>query len=203
MATMKRLLPIIVSVSALALAACVDTTGLSDTLSRTAHPNTDPNAAVQVAEFADLQCPACRAAHDQIVKPLIAKYGKKIRYDFMHFPLRTMHPYALSAAEASECAADQGKFWEFVDLNYANQDKLNKDVFAEWGQQLGLEADTFDRCIRSGIKRDAILEEYEQGKQVGVAGTPTFYVNGQKVESGMEELSKAIDAALASPTQRL
>jgi protein-disulfide isomerase len=200
---MKRFLPIIVSASALALAACVDTTGLSESLSRNAHPNTDPNAVVQVAEFADFQCPACRAAHEQIVKPIIAKYGKKIRYDFMHFPLRSIHPYALSAAEASECAADQGKFWEFVDINYANQDKLNKDVFADWGKQLGLDVDTFDRCIRSGIKRDAILAEYEQGKEVGVAGTPTFYVNGKRVESGVEELSAAIDAALASPTQKL
>jgi protein-disulfide isomerase len=199
---MKRLLPLIASVSAVVLAACTDTTGLSSELKRTAHPSTDPGAIVQVVEFADLQCPACRAAHEQVVKPLVAKYGKKIRYDFMHFPLR-MHPYALLAAQASECAADQGKFWEYVDVNYANQDKMSKDIIREWAQSIGVDMALFDRCLDSGIKEDAIVEEYEKGQGVGVSGTPTFFVNGKKVESGLSEISAAIDAALAQPGQKL
>jgi protein-disulfide isomerase len=200
---MKRLLPLIASASAVLLTACVDTTGISAESSRTAHPSTSPAAIVTVAEFADLQCPACRSAHESIVKPLIEKYGTKIRYDFMHFPLQTLHPYALRAAEASECAADQKKFWEFIDMNYTNQEKLNQDALAEWAQQLGLDMDLFGRCTDSHIKRDAILDEYQKGKDVGVSGTPTFFVNGKKVDSGLAELSAAIDAALANPGQKL
>lgn len=200
---MKRFLPIATAAAALVLSACVDTTGISAELKRTSHPSTDPAAIVKVVEFADLQCPACKSAHTAIVKPVIEKYGKKIRYDFMHFPLRTIHPFALSAAEASECAADQGKFWEFVDLDFQNQEKLNKLVLSEWARTLGLDMDLFTRCLDSGIKRDAILEEYNKAKGVGVTGTPTFFVNGQKVESSAAAIGAAIDAALAAPGQQL
>ena len=180
-----------------ALTACVDTTGLSGTLIRGPHPKTNPNAAVTVVEFADLQCPACRAAYDQIVKPLIDKYGMKIRYDFMHFPLRSLHRYALDAAEASECAADQGKFWQFVDIDYEHQDELNADAPHKWAESLGLDTKLFDRCTASHIKKAAILGEYQKGVDAGVGGTPTFFVNGKPVEADLTTLSKAIDDALA------
>jgi hypothetical protein len=97
------------------LAACVDTTGLTSTIHTDVHPSTSQNALVTVTEYADLQCPACRSAHATLVQPLIAKYGTKIAYDYRHFPLTSIHRYAMEAAEASECAADQGKFWEFMD----------------------------------------------------------------------------------------
>lgn len=200
---MKRFLPLIAATAAIALAACVDTTGLSSELKRVSHPSTNPNASVIVAEFADLQCPACRSAQDQIVKPMLEKYGTKIRYDFMHFPLRGIHPYALSAAEASECAADQGKFWEFIDLDFTNQDKLTTGQLSVWAKDLGLDMDLFDRCLKSNIKRSAILAEYNKAKGVGVTGTPTFFVRGQRVESNLAAISAAIDAALANPGQKL
>jgi protein-disulfide isomerase len=201
---MKRLLPLIASASFILVACGVDTTGLSAKSSRTAHPETSANAAVQVVEFGDLQCPACKGAHETVVKPLIAKYGKQIRYDYMHFPLQTLHPYALIAAQASECAADQGKFWQFVDTDYTNQDQLNRDIVKQWAKDIGVgDQALFERCLDSGIKKDEILEEYQKGKDVGVQGTPTFFVNGKKVESGLSELSAAIDAALKAPAQKL
>lgn len=202
-ATMKRLLPLVAVSSLFLLSACVDTTGISADSSRVSHPSTNPSAAVRVAEFADLQCPACKAAHTNVVQPILEKYGMRIRYDFVHFPLRTIHPNALTAAEASECAADQGKFWEFVDLNFANQNTLSADSVKQWAQQLGLDMDLFNRCLDSGIKRDGILAEYDQGKTAGVTGTPSFFVNGVRVESSVSALSEAIDAALAQPGQRL
>ncbi len=195
---------ILASLSFAFLAACgVDTTGLSAELKRTSHPGTDANATVQVVEFADLQCPACKAAHETITTPLVAKYGTKIRLDFMHFPLQALHPYALAAAQASECSADQGKFWEFLDVNYMNQKDLNTANLTKWAQSLGLDMDLFDRCLRSGIKKDAILDEYKKGQGVNVRGTPTFFVNGQQVESSAAAIGAAIDAALANPGQKL
>ncbi len=119
---MKRLLSLTVFLT-LSLAACgTDTTGLSADSSR--GPAGNPNSAVTVTEFGDLQCPACRSAHTLLEKPLIEKYGSQVRFDFLHFPLQTIHPYALKLAEASECAADQEKFWEFLDVAYERQSEL-------------------------------------------------------------------------------
>ncbi len=179
------------------LAACVDTTGLTATIHTDAHPQTSQNALVTVTEYADLQCPACRGAHASLTKPLIEKYGTQIGYDFRHFPLASIHRFAMEAAEAAECAADQGKFWEFLDASYENQPQLTSDALREWGDDLGLDGELFDRCISSHIKRKAIQASYDEGAARGVKGTPTYFVNGQQTVATMEELSKAIDAALA------
>lgn len=179
----------------LTLTACVDTTGISAESSRTPHPSTEANATVTVTEYGDLQCPSCKAAQDLVVKPLIAKYGKQIRFEYAHFPLQTLHPYAMIAAEASECAADQGKFWEFIDLVFTNQASLSRDAIQGWAQELSLDMDLFGRCLDSHIKRPAILEEYNEGRDRGVGGTPTFFVNGTKVESTLDAISAAVDQA--------
>lgn len=181
--------------TSLFLVACVDTTGISEESSRP--PKGNANAAVTVVEFGDLQCPACKAAHAQIVQPLIEQRGSQIRFEFHHFPLQSIHRYALQAAMAAECAADQGKFWEFVDLDYADQAKLDNDQLYRWADALGLDDDLFDRCLRSKIKRKAVLADYDQGQELGVSGTPTFFVNGKKVESGLPQITAAIDAAFA------
>jgi len=198
---MKRLIPALAL--SFALAACVDTTGLSAELSRGPHPKTNADSTIVVTEFADLQCPACMAAHTQIVKPLIEKYGTRIRFDFVHHPLRSLHRFALDAAEASECAADENKFWEFEELAFTNQPQMSKETIREWAQSLGLDMEKFDRCTQSHIKKKAILAEYETGRTAGVTGTPTFFVNGQKVNSSLEEISKAIDGTQATAKPKL
>lgn len=180
----------------LALVACVDTTGLSAESSRPAKGN--PAALVVVQEFADLQCPACKGAHEQVNGALLEQYGDRIRFEFKHFPLRGIHPYAMESAMASECAADQGKFWEFVDMNYTNQSQLKSTTIREWGNALGLDADLFDRCIRSGIKEDTVLADFAEGEKLGVNGTPSYYVNGQKVSSSVEAIGAAVTAAEAA-----
>lgn len=179
------------------LAACVDTTGLTAAIHTDVHPQTSQNALVTVTEYADLQCPACRSAHPALVKPLIEKYGTQIGYDFRHFPLASIHRYAMEAAEAAECAADQGKFWEFIDHDYEHQDELSSAALREWAKELDLDEELFDRCVKSHIKRKAIQASYDEGIARGVKGTPTFFVNGQQTVATIEELSKAIDAALA------
>jgi protein-disulfide isomerase len=177
------------------LAGCgVDTTGLSATSSRPARGS--QAALVTVVEFADLQCPACKSAHEILNKPLLEKYGTRVRFEFMHFPLRTSHPYALEAAEAAECAADQNKFWEFVDMDYARQDQLNSSMLRTWAKDLGLDVDLFDRCVRSHIKRDTVMSDYAEGEKLGVNSTPSYFVAGVKVKNNIEEISAAIDAAL-------
>lgn len=184
----------------LVLAACGTGGGATET---TRTPKGNPNAAVVVLEFADLQCPACRAAHAQITTPLLEQYGNDIVFHYKHFPLQSIHRYALEAAMASECAADQGKFWEFVDLDYTNQDSLNSDALRTWAEELGLDVATFDKCIKTNDKRNIVLADYKEGRDLGVGGTPTYYVNGTRVDSGFDTLSAAIEAELGRLTQQL
>lgn len=190
---MRKLLLLVPS---LFVVACVDTTGLTATIHTDAHPQTSQNALVTVTEYADLQCPACKAAHTTVVAPLIAKYGTQIRYDFRHFPLASIHRFAMEAAEAAECAADQGKFWEYVAHDYENQQGLSSEALRNWAGELGLDTELFERCVDSHIKRKAIQASYEEGVAKGVNGTPTFYVNGVQTPAAMAPLSAAIDAAL-------
>lgn len=198
---MKRFLSL--SFATMLLVACVDTTGLSSESSRPPHPQSNANAVVVVDEFADLQCPACRAAHLQVVKPLLEQYGSQMRYEFHNFPLSSIHRYALESAEAAECAADQGKFWEFVDTVYERQDQLNSEALTAWAQELGLDMDVYGRCTASHIKRAMILDEYETGKELGVRGTPTFFVNGVPVEATVQGLGEAIEQANGTMQQLL
>lgn len=184
-------------VTAITLTACgVDTTGLSVESSR--HAMGLPSASVIVVEYADLQCPACKGAHEQMVKPLMDQYGQRIRLEFNHFPLQGLHAFALEAAMAAECAADQGKFWEFVDLTYTNQEKLNSTTLREWAATLELDGELFDRCVSSGIKKKTVLADYAEGDKLGVNSTPTFFVNGKKVPiQQADDLKTAVEAALA------
>ena len=178
------------------LAACgVDTTGLTAASSR---PMKGPaSAGVTVTEFGDFQCPACGSAYTIINKPLEAKYAGKIRFEFKHFPLRNIHENAYEAAQAAECAADQGKFWEFVDMDYTHQKDLSSDTLRTWGTALGLNADLYDRCIRSEIKGDTVMADEAEGEKLGVQGTPAYFVNGVRVENNaLDPISAAIDAAL-------
>ncbi len=201
---MKRLLLLGSVVLSLGLAACgVDTTGLKPESSR--GPAGNANAAVTVVEFGDIQCPACRGAYLTLEKPLLEKYGQQIRFDFKHFPLQALHPYALELAQASECAADQGKFWEFIDVAYTNQldlEKLGHNAASTWAGGLGIDMDLFNRCVSSHIKKDTVLADYDEGTKAEVQGTPTFFVNGQKTEATMEALSAAIDAGLQNGANR-
>ena len=164
-------------------------------------PAGNANAPITVMEFADLQCPACRAAHAQTTLPLIEQYGDKIRFEFRHFPLSTIHPYALSAAVASECAADQGKFWEFIDHNYEYQEDLSIEALNTWGEELGLDMDAYKSCRRSNGKKKLVLAEYKEGRDLGVQGTPTYFVNG--VQTSRADLTSTIEAEIGSVLQNL
>lgn len=180
------------------LTACNSTDAVS-----TRTPKGNPNATVTVVEFADLQCPACGAAHTRVVAPLLEKYGNDVRFEHKHFPLRSIHRYALDAAEMSECAADQGKFWEYIDIAFTNQADMTDATLIEWAEAIGLDADRAERCWKSHSKRDIVLNDYKEGRELEVSGTPTFFVNGVKVETGFDTLSEAIDTAIKGSTMPL
>ena len=191
---MKKI-PFLAILASFAFVACgVDTTGLSAVSSR--KPLGPDNAPVLVEEYADLQCPACKEANTLITKPMLQKYGSTIRYEFNHFPL-TQHEFAIEAGEALECAADQGKFWQFLDLAYERQATLGSAALREWGTVLGLDGQLFDRCISSEIKKEIVLSDFTAGEKLEISQTPTYFVNGIKVaDASLAGVGTAIEAAL-------
>ncbi len=195
---MKRTIFTALAVTLL-LVGCQDTTGLSKDSSRT--PRGNPNAAVTVTEFGDIQCPACKAAHESVNAALLTQFGDQIRFDFKHFPLRSIHRYALEAAMASECAADQGKFWQFIDYAYEHQEEMDIDAIEKWGTDLALDTELYKRCWKSQIKKTTVMADYQEGIKLNVSGTPTYFVNGQQVATN--QLTQAVQAALDQFNQRL
>ena len=182
------------------LVSCGGSTGTTGS-SRT--PAGNPDAAVTVVEYADLQCPACKNAHTGVAKPIIEKYGNQIRYEFKHFPLRSIHRFALDAAEAAECAADQGKFWEYIDLAFEKQSDLSFDALLTWAEELELDVGMFEQCWKSHSKKSIVLADYGDGRDLDVNGTPSFFVDGVRVQTGYDTVSAAIEAAVEGAAMRL
>jgi len=150
-----------------------------------------------VKEFSDLQCPACASASLTFEK-IISEYDDIVRFEFYHYPLRGLHPQAFLAAQGAECANDFGKFWQFVDLAYKNQDNLKKDGLTEIAAGLGINAGEFEKCLDSGAKKSIIERDIISGNKLGIQGTPTFYINDKELESwNYIDFREALDNELA------
>ncbi len=158
----------------------------------------DPEAPITIIEFSDFQCPFCKKAQPAL-NEVLAKYNGRVKLAYMDFPLREIHADALGAAEAARCAGDQGKFWEFHDLLFADQSKLKDDDLANDARKLGLDAKSFQACLASGKHKPKVEEDRQQGAKVGVAGTPAFFINGVFLNGAQpqSEFEKVIDSQLA------
>jgi len=157
------------------------------------------DAKVTIVEFSDFQCPACGAAHP-VVKQVIKEYGDRILFVYRHFPLLATHQYALKAAEAAEAAGEQGKFWEYHDLLFANQDNLKTEDLKNYAKQVGLDMKKFNEALDSGKNKDKVLSDLDDGEKFGVTSTPTFFINGQMNRGvlNLDQFKSAIDKALGS-----
>jgi protein-disulfide isomerase len=158
-------------------------------------------APVTIVEFSDYQCPFCSRA-ESTVADVLKKYGDKIRLIYRDYPL-SMHPNAQVAAEASECAKDQGKFWEMHNAMFANQQKLASADLVETAGTLGLDKDKFKACLDSGKKRDEVQKDFADGMKVGVTGTPTFFINGLRLVGARDvnSFAEIIDQELQEKKQ--
>jgi len=163
------------------------------------HPWTGgKDAPVTIVEFSDFQCPYCRAA-EPTVKAVRDKYGDKVKFVYMDFPLG-MHAHAMDAANAAQCANDQDKFWQYHDALFADQSKLDPASLKATAAKAGLDTKKFDACFDSEAKVPGIRAEQAAGSAAGVSATPTFFVNGREIE-GAEPLpafQSTIDDELAS-----
>jgi protein-disulfide isomerase len=141
-------------------------------------------AKVTIVEFSDFQCPYCAKATGE-VKQILDKYPKEVRFIFKQFPL-DIHSQAAVAAEAALAAQAQGKFWEMHDKLYANFRSISRARILEWAQELGLDATRFKTDLDSHKYLARVTAEEKQGEDAGVAGTPTFYIDGKKLNSAFE-----------------
>jgi len=153
------------------------------------------NASAILIEFSDFQCPYCGLAAAN-AKEVAAEFNSSVKFYYLHFPL-PFHQYAQKAAEAAECAGDQGKFWEMHDLMFANQDSLDIESLRLHASSLGLNMTRFNSCLDSGEKAAIVQADFDKGRAAGVGGTPTFFLNGLQLGSyEIESLRAAIRAEL-------
>jgi protein-disulfide isomerase/uncharacterized membrane protein/rhodanese-related sulfurtransferase len=162
-------------------AAAPTATDIRERLVRSdSHSTGNPQAPVTLVEFGDLQCPSCAAAEPEM-RDLRQRYGDRVRFVFRQFPLEKVHPYALRAAEASECAAQQGKFWEAVDRFYSANGDLKDESLQRYAVELGLDTPKFKSCFSSGATRPILERDRQDGLALGVRGTPTFFLGQQRI----------------------
>ena len=162
----------------------------------------NPDAPITIVEYGDFQCPTCGSYHP-VLDELLSRYGDKLKLEYHHFPLISIHPNALPAALAAEAAGDQGKFWEMHDLLYANQNAWSpspnaESLFVQYAVELGLDTNQFMQSVRSPATRDRVLADVSKGNPF-VMGTPTFILNGQQLADlpGLEGFVQKIDALLS------
>jgi protein-disulfide isomerase len=153
------------------------------------------NASVYLVEFSDFQCPAC-GAFAPVIEELRAKYGDTLLFAYRHFPL-PQHSNAQYAAQAFEAAAAQGKAWEMSAYLFAHQKALSKEKIYEGAKSLGLNMDTFSMVIESQKVKDKVLLDAEQARLLQVNSTPTFFLNGKKLNlASTEDLKRAVDEVM-------
>ena len=158
------------------------------TLSETDHVKGAKDGKVTLVEFGDFQCPAC-AAYEPIVRQVLNDNKDTVKFSYRHFPLTQIHKNALLAAKATEAAALQGKFWEMHDILYDKQDEwgssLNaRDFIMVYATTIGIKKSAqFASDLESAVVEEKILAEFREGVKLGVQGTPTFFINGKKIDS--------------------
>ena len=141
------------------------------------------DAPVTLVEFSDFQCPYCKLAAPS-VREVAKKFGDKVQIVYRQYPIESLHPFALKAAEASLCANDQGKFWELHDAMFADQTRLAVNDLKQTARRLGLDGREFDSCLDSGRHAEQVQNDLKEGERAGLTGTPTIFINGVIVDGG-------------------
>jgi protein-disulfide isomerase len=159
----------------------------------------NPQAPITIVEFSDFQCPFCQRA-DGTVKELLSKYKGRVKLAYRDFPLSQIHSRAQEAAEASRCAAEQGKFWEYHDLLFSQFGKLDRPTLVEHARSLKLDAKSFEDCLSSGKHSSEVERDQQEGTEAGVNGTPAFFINGVFLSGAQPAAAfeKIIDEELAA-----
>ena len=170
------------------------------------------DAPITIIEFSDFQCPFCARFYTQTLPLIYEEYidQGKVKLVFRDFPIQSIHPNAVPAAVASECANEQGKFKEMHDILFDNQNEWNNQetvdalsLFSQYATEIQLEQETFDSCLTSGKYIEEIQKDLNDGQNYGVSGTPGFFVGNDQIgyvqikgAQPFDSFKKVIDAQL-------
>jgi len=154
------------------------------------------SAPVTLLEYGDFECPYCGQA-ERVVRELLSAHGDDVRYVWRHLPLNDVHPTAQLAAEASEAAAAQGKFWEMYDILLSHQEALSMRDLVEYARDLDLDLDRFTDELRRREYAPRVSEDVASADESGVSGTPTFFINGRR-HYGVYDINTLTEAVSAA-----
>jgi protein-disulfide isomerase len=150
----------------------------------------NPDAPITIIEFSDFQCPFCARFYTQTLPLIHEEYIEtgKVKLVFRDFPIQSIHPNAVVASVASECANEQSKFKDMHDMLFEKQNEWNRQetvdalsLFSQYATQIQLQQETFDSCLTSGKYMDEISKDLKDGKDYGVSGTPGFFVGNEQI----------------------
>jgi len=173
----------------------------------TNHVEGNTSSKVKLVEYGDYQCPYCQTYH-ATVQQIVEEYKDKVSFQFVHFPLPSLHQNAFAAARAAEAAGKQGKFWEMHNLIYQSNDPNGASgwvasnapttYFNQFATQLGLNLEQFKKDYASSAVNSAINADMSAGNKLGIEGTPTFLLNGKKVTiaNTPDDFKKVLDEAI-------
>ena len=156
------------------------------------------DAPITIITFSDYQCPYCILA-EPVLTEVLSRYPERVRVVHRHFPLDSIHPFARPAAEAAMCAEEQGKFWEYHQAIFDLNGKLVEGSLAGIGSSLGLDREKLSSCIEERRFKDFVEADFAAGREAGVTGTPSFFINGITFTGSRDadEMSRQIDRELA------
>jgi protein-disulfide isomerase/rhodanese-related sulfurtransferase/uncharacterized membrane protein len=162
------------------------------------HATGNQQSPVTIVEFADFQCAPCGVA-EAAVRKIRAQFGSRIRFVFRHFPMPSIHPWAEQAAEASECAAEQGKFWEAAEKFYQRQTDLRREALGRYATELGLDTSRFAACLDSKATAARVNRDLEDARALGLRATPTFFIGRRIVEGPLpyEQFAQLVQQELS------
>ena len=154
-------------------------------------------APVTIVKFEDFECPFCKSVQPTLAA-VMKKYDGKVRLVHKDLPLEQIHPQAQLAAEAARCAGEQGKFWEYHDALYGNAPKLGSAELKSYAKQIGLTTMPFEKCLASGKYKASVQKDLSEGAQLGLTGTPSFFINGREISGALpvESFAAIIDEEL-------
>jgi len=171
----------------------------------TDHIKGNEAAAVKLTEYSDFQCPAC-AQFYPVIQDIMADYGDQIAFEYKHFPLISIHPFAVPAARAAEAAGQQGKFWEMHDKLFEEQQTWSNSgnpisFFNTYAEEIGLDVELFKRHYKASLIEESVNDDFRQARDLGLTGTPSFFLNDERMDfTSFPEFREQIEAAIGVDT---
>jgi protein-disulfide isomerase len=157
------------------------------------------DAPVTIVEFSDFECPFCSRFARETAPVLRRQYGDRIRWIFVNYPLQSIHPNAYEAALAAECATEQERFWPYYDALFSGRYELSSDGYAAAAKEVGVDEERFDACYSNADHAEEVALDIKEGGKFYILGTPTFYLNGRRMEGAQrpEAFAAVIDSILS------